>query len=315
VFSGRILITGARGFVGQHLFPVLHERFPEADTTAFRFDVTNADAVNTEIERIKPDVVLHLAAISAVGSARQQPDLAWQVNLHGTLNLARTVLAVVPACTLLFASTADAYGSSFKSGRPLDETALLAPLNTYSATKAAADLALGAMTTVGLRAIRLRLFNHTGPGQSDDFVVPSFARQVASIAAGLQEPVIHVGALDPFRDFLDVRDVCAAYAGCIERADALAPGLILNIASGKPRRIGDVLQALVGFAGIKADISIDTGRLRPTEISKAVGDAALAGRLLGWAPQVRWDQTLREVLADWQRRIQVDGPSEADRPR
>jgi nucleoside-diphosphate-sugar epimerase len=305
VFSGSILVTGATGFVGQHLLPILRQAFPQVETIASGFDVTDAASVKTAIEQIRPDAVLHLAAIAAVGAARQNPDAAWQVNLFGTLNLARAILAVVPACTLLFASTADAYGGSFRSGLALDETAALAPLNTYSATKAAADLALGAMASEGLRAIRLRPFNHTGPGQTDDFVIPSFARQVARIQAGLQEPVIHVGALDPARDFLDVRDVCAAYAACIAHADALPPGLVMNIASGQSRRIGDVLQALLDLAGVQAEVRIDAGRLRPTDIGQAIGDAGLAGRLLGWAPRIPWNQTLREVLADWQQRITV----------
>lgn len=303
--SARILVTGAGGFVGQHLVPILTQKFPGAEITGSGFDVTNALEVKSAIEQIRPNAVLHLAAIAAVDSARLQPDLAWQVNLHGTLNLARAVLVGAPACTLVFASTADAYGSSFRAGHPLDESAVLSPLNTYSATKAAADLALGAMALEGLRVVRLRPFNHTGPGQSDNFAVPSFARQVASIAAGLREPVIHVGALEPYRDFLDVRDVCAAYAACISHADTLTPGLIMNIASGQPRRIGDVLQTLLDLAGVHADIRIDTSRLRPTDIDRAVGDAGLADRLLGWVPRIPWEQTLNDVMSDWQRRVAI----------
>jgi len=285
--------------------PILTQKFPGAEITGSGFDVTNALEVKSAIEQIRPNAVLHLAAIAAVDSARLQPDLAWQVNLHGTLNLARAVLVGAPACTLVFASTADAYGSSFRAGHPLDESAVLSPLNTYSATKAAADLALGAMALEGLRVVRLRPFNHTGPGQSDNFAVPSFARQVASIAAGLREPVIHVGALEPYRDFLDVRDVCAAYAACISHADTLTPGLIMNIASGQPRRIGDVLQTLLDLAGVHADIRIDTSRLRPTDIDRAVGDAGLADRLLGWVPRIPWEQTLNDVMSDWQRRVAI----------
>jgi GDP-4-dehydro-6-deoxy-D-mannose reductase len=305
VFSGRILVTGAGGFVGRHLLPNLRETFPSSEIIGSEFDVTNPDTVKIAIEKIRPDAVVHLAAISAVGAARENPDAAWRVNLHGTLNLGRSVLATAPACTLLFASTADAYGASFQAGRPLDETAAFAPLNTYSATKAAADLALGAMAMEGLHAIRLRPFNHTGPGQADDFVVSSFARQVARITAGLQEPVVQVGALDHYRDFLDARDVCAAYAACIAHAKELTPGCIINIASGQARRIRDVLQALLDQANVRAEIQIDTDRLRSTDIHRAVGDASLASRLLGWTPRIPWDQTLREVLQDWQRRIHV----------
>ena len=141
-----------------------------------------------------------------------------------------------PECLFVFASTGDAYGASFKSGRPMTADDTLAPMNTYAATKAAADLALGAMANEGLRAIRVRAFNHAGPGQSEDFVVAAFAKQVALIAQGLQPPVIKVGRLDAQRDFLDVRDVCRAYALCLAKADTIAPGTILNIASGDTPR-------------------------------------------------------------------------------
>src|SRR6185437_13750265 len=106
------------------------------------------------------------------------------------------------------------------------ERVSLAPINAYGATKAAADLALGSMAEHGLRCVRLRPFNHTGPGQSEQFVVAAFARQIARIAAGLQPPLLEVGNIDTRRDFLDVRDVCSAYAACIERAATLAPGTI-----------------------------------------------------------------------------------------
>jgi GDP-4-dehydro-6-deoxy-D-mannose reductase len=225
------------------------------------------------------------------------------VNLHGTLALAQAILTHTPECVLMFISSAEIYGASFRTSRPLDETAAAAPMNIYASTKAAADLTLGALAGEGLRAIRLRPFNHTGPGQADDFVVPAFARQVARIAAGKQPPLLRVGALDPQRDFLDVRDVCDAYVACIQRADSLPKGTIFNIASGVPRKIGDILQQLLDIAGIRADIETNSGLLRPSEIPMAVGDAGRARAALEWAPTITWDQTLAEVFEDWVKRV------------
>ena len=299
----RILVTGASGFVGQHLLPVLRRTFPGAAVHAAPFDVANTAATSAAIGATRPDALVHLAAISAIPAARQDPGRAWQENLHGTLNVARAVREQVPGCTMLFVSSADIYGASFRAGVPLAEDALLAPLNTYGATKAAADLALGAMAAEGLRVIRVRPFNHTGPGQAPGFVVAAFAEQVARVAAGLQPPVLRVGALDPMRDFLDVRDVCAAYAACLTRAESLAPGTVLNIASGQPRRVGDVLSALLAAAGVEAEVVTDSKRLRPTDIPVAVGDAGLAGRALGWAPAIPWERTLADVLVDWRGRV------------
>ena len=300
----RILVTGAGGFVGRHLLPALETAFPDAALLTDPFDVTDPAAGDAAVDAARPDAVVHLAAVAAIPAARLDPGHAWQVNLRGTLNVARAVLHRVPGCTLLFASSADLYGASFRAGTPLAEDALPAPLNTYGATKAAADLALGAMAAEGLRVIRARPFNHTGAGQSPEFVVAAFAEQVARIAAGLQPPVMRVGALDPLRDFLDVRDVCAAYAACLSRADALTPGTVLNLASGRPRRVGDVLAALMEAAGVEAEVASDARRLRPTDIPVAVGDAALARRLLGWAPAIPWEQTLADVLADWRARVE-----------
>ncbi|MBV8912567.1 MAG: GDP-mannose 4,6-dehydratase [Acetobacteraceae bacterium] len=301
----RILVTGAAGFVGRHLLVALRDRFPHAAVIHSPFDVTDQPAVARGVAVARPDAVVHLAGVAAPVEARREPDRAWQVNLHGTLNLARAVLDAVPDCVLLFASSADAYGASFRAGVPVDEAAPLAPLNTYGATKAAADLALGAMAAEGLRCVRVRPFNHTGPGQHPAFVVAAFAQQVARVAAGLQPPVLEVGALEPERDFLDVRDVCAAYASVLARADALAPGMILNVASGSARRIGDILHELLDTAGVRAEVRTDAARLRPADIPVARGDAGLARRLLDWAPRIPWRQTLADVLEDWRRRVRA----------
>ena len=306
----RVLVTGAGGFVARHLIPRLRAAIPEAALTLCGpgpdmtpLDVADAAAVDALVAAVRPEACVHLAAVSAIPAARREPDLAWRVNLLGTLALADAVLRHAPACTFLFVSSADMYGRSFRSGLPLDESAVLAPTNTYAATKAAADLALGAMLADGLRLVRVRPFNHTGAGQSPEFVVPAFARQVMRVAAGLQPPVLRVGALDPLRDFLDVRDVCAAYVDCLGRRDALEPGLILNIASGVPRRVGDILADLLRLAGVQATVETRDTLLRTADIPTATGDAARARRLLDWQPAIAWEDTLRAVLADWRGRV------------
>jgi GDP-4-dehydro-6-deoxy-D-mannose reductase len=155
----------------------------------------------------------------------------------------------------------------------------------------------------GLRAVRVRPFNHTGPGQTPDFVVPAFARQVARIAAGLQEPVLRTGNLEPKRDFLDVRDVCEAYAACLRTP--LPPGAILNLASGEPRRVGDILHEMMTLAGITARIEAAPHLARATDIPSSAGDASRARTLLGWSPRIPWQITLGDVLADWRDRVKA----------
>lgn len=307
---GRILLTGASEFVGRHLTASLSAAYPDAALIAPEVDVRNADAVTTMVRDASPEVCIHLAAISTVTAAAQDEDQAWQVNLHGTLHLARAILRHAPRCITLFVSSSDAYGSSFRAGVPVTEDTALAPMNVYGASKAAADLALGSMAMQGLRVIRLRSFNHTGPGQSAEFAVAAFARQIARIAAGLQPPVLRVGNLDTWRDFLDVRDVCHAYVRCAASGDSLAPGTILNLASGQARRIGDVLSELQAMAGVEIEVQTDRSRIRASDLRVACGDATRARELLDWTPTIPWSVTLRDVLDDWRGRV----IGEAERP-
>ncbi len=301
----RILVTGAGGFVGSHVLPALSAAFPMA--TLFgtgleapaRLDITDRQEVDGFFAGNQPDACLHLAGVSAIGAAKADPDRAWAVNLQGSLNIAHAILAHAPQCRLVFVSTAEAYGASFKTGIALDEDAPLAPMNLYAATKAAADIALGALASDGLKLLRLRPFNHTGPGQLPNFVVPAFASQIARIEAGREAPELLTGALTPERDFLDIRDVCAAYTAAIARFDELPRNTILNIASGQPVRIGTVLERLLALANRPITVREDAARLRPVEIARAAGDAALAQRLLSWSPQFTLDDTLASVLGYW----------------
>ncbi len=303
----RILVTGLAGFAGRHLAPAVAEQMPDAELLDLGCDLTETDAVRDAVGRLRPDACLHLAAIAAIPAARADPDRAWAVNLHGTLGLARACRDLAPAAPFVFVSSADAYGASFRLERPLDETAPLSPINTYGATKAAADLAIAAMAAEGLPAIRLRPFNHAGPGQSADFAIPAFARQIALIRAGRQEPVLRTGNLDGFRDFLDVRDVCAAYALCLRHAERFEPGSVMNIASGTARRIGDVLAGLLAVSDLAVRIEHDAARARPTDIPLAIGDSRRLRERLGWVPAIAWQQTLRDVLDDWTLRVAEEG--------
>lgn len=305
----RILVTGAGGFVGQWLLRALKARFPQAhiigvglqrDLTSRDnlqvLDLTDRDQVSALVQRVQPTSVIHLAAIASVAEARLNLRRTWDVNLYGTMNLACAVLDHVPETRFIFSSTSEVYGraSSADSG-PVNETAMLDPANPYAASKAAADLMLGQMAYEGLRAVRFRPFNHTGPGQSEQFVVPAFAFQIARIERGLQSPLIEVGNLEASRDFLDVRDVVQAYVAAIERND-LSPGIVLNLASGVARNIGSILEHLLSLSSVNVTIKLDPSRVRPMQAPISVGDARKARMLLGWNPKCRWDDTLREVL-------------------
>lgn len=312
----RILITGAGGFVGPHLVAELArvlarealivpaarnaDRFSDA-AKAVQLDVTDEEAVDRVIGGLAPTHVIHLSAVSSPPKVSADYRAAWMVNTFGALSVANAILRRAPQCWLIFAGSGLVYGDTAKSGQLLDEGALLAPNSDYSATKAAADLALGALTGRGLKSVRLRLFNHTGPGQTEAFVVPSFAAQIARIEAGLQPPVIRVGNSDATRDFLDVRDVTSAYALAVLKSPELDPGVVLNVASGTPRTIRSVLDELLALSSAEITVVSDSLRMRPSDTPVYVGSAEAARRLLGWAPRHSFSATLSEVLAYWRR--------------
>ncbi len=275
-------------------------------------DIRDASAVDRVVAEFSPDGVVHLAAIAQVQQAQLTPRATFDVNFGGTLNLVEAMLRHVPQARLLFVSSSEVYGDSFcRASAPVDETVALDPINSYAASKAAADLLIGQMAHQGLRGIRLRPFNHTGPGQDDRFVVASFVAQIVAIERGEQEPVLRVGNLDAQRDFLDVRDVVAAYTQALA-SSALDNGTVLNIASGQARRIGDILEDLLRRAKVPIRVLVDPARLRAVEIPVAAGDAGRARVLLGWAPTIPFEQTLVDMLEA--RRARLDG-SGASRSR
>ena len=314
----RVLITGALGFVGPHVVEALRQnlgrnlalvatakeagRHPSFGSIE-KLDVTDAAATNAAVVRSAPTHVVHLAGIAAPAAANVDAQAAWRVHVQGTLNLAHAILEEAPYCWLLHVGSGLVYGDSAKTGVPLDESALLAPTDDYSVTKAAADLALGALARRGLKCIRLRPFNHTGPGQTEDFVVPAFARQVVRIEAGLTPPVIRVGNLEAQRDFLDVRDVAHAYALAVRRSEDLEPGLILNIASGIGRRVSELLEGLLAGSHARITVQEDPERFRSGDLPRIVGNADRARKLLSWRPRHLFKDTLAAVLDDCRARV------------
>jgi GDP-4-dehydro-6-deoxy-D-mannose reductase len=295
----RVLVTGSRGFVGGHLVPQLEERgFRTLETDRDDLDVTDPAALATMLASERPDAIVHLAAVSSVAAARSDPRLAFRVNFAGARNLFAAVSRHVPRARVLLVGSGEAYGPLAAAAAPFDEGAPLRPASVYGRSKAAADLLGSAWSARGLDVVRVRAFSHTGPGQADAFVLASFARQLCEIEKADLEPVLRTGNLESIRDFLDVRDVAAAYASLL---DPRVPQGAYNVASGRGQRIGALLEILMEIAGVRAEVRVDPARLRPSD--RSVGDASRLRRATGWAPRIAIERTLAGLVDDWRRRL------------
>ncbi len=294
----RVFVTGAKGFVGSHLVPRLEQRGFEVVATDRELDVADAARVESAVRRARPGLLVHLAALTSVAASWRDPEETYRVNFLGTRAVLVAVAGAAPRARLLLIGSADQYGSLEPGAAPLDEAAPLRPRSPYARTKTAADLLGAAWARRGLDVVRVRAFNHTGPGQSDDFVLSSFARQAVEIAQGRREPRLRVGNLDSVRDFLDVEDVLEAYDRLCEPS---VPAGVYNVASGLGVRLGDALDEILKLAGAQPSIEMDPERMRPRD--QLVGDATLLRSACGWTPRVSFSETLARLVEDWRQRV------------
>jgi len=295
----RVLVTGARGFVGSHLVPHLAARGAEVIATdREELDVADPEAVLAAVESAAPDAVVHLAALSSVAAAERDPRRCFRVNYAAARHLLDALVRRAPRARLLLVGSGEVYGPLAAGATAFDESAPLRPATHYGAAKAAADLLGQAYAERGLAVVRARAFNHAGAGQAPEFALAGFAKQLAEIEKGMREPMVRVGNLEATRDFCDVGDVVAAYAALLD--PAVAPGAY-NVASGVERRIGDLLAQLMRAMGVRAEIAVEAGRVRPA--TRSAGAASRLRRATGWAPRVALDDTLASVALDWRRRV------------
>jgi GDP-4-dehydro-6-deoxy-D-mannose reductase len=304
----RVIITGGDGFVAPFAARAILSSMKKARVllTARRaiippdgcefveLDILNGPAVSKLIKEFNPTHILHLAGIASRGAAEANPAAAWNVNVCATLELAEKLKMHCAGSTFLFVSSSQVYDSNHQG--LISESAPIGPTGVYPSTKAAADLALGAMTSGEMRIVRFRPFNHTGPGQADIYAFGNFAKQIATIEAGLQPPVLRVGNLDIERDFLDVRDVADAYACGIACSSQLPQNSVFNLASGQPRPIRHLLKAMIAHSRVKIDVQVDSNFQRGPETPIIVGDGTAARKALNWSSLQSIETTMREML-------------------
>ncbi len=253
------------------------------------------------VAALAPDAVLHLAALSSVAESFGDFDRYVDVNFRGTLNLLRALRAAGFAGRMVFVGSGDCYGAVPEAELPIAENRPLRPRNPYAVSKVAAEaLCYQWSQTEGLDVVIARPFNHIGPGQDERFAVAAFAAQLARIAAGRAPPRVVTGNLDVTRDFTDVRDVVRAYFALMARGRR---GEVYNIGSGRETRLRDVLDRLLALAGVQAEVETDPSRLRADEQKRVVADVRKIARDTGWTARTPLDETLRDTLDDWKRRL------------
>jgi GDP-4-dehydro-6-deoxy-D-mannose reductase len=323
----RLLITGASGFVGRHLAAHLlaetdaevygldrlgrgeAENAAPAGVRRVAADLRDAAAVRSALATVRPDGIFHLAAQASVPLALADPGQTLVNNVLGQLHLLEAVAAECPAARVVVASSGEVYGRVPPNEQPVDERAPFRPTNPYAVSKVAQDaLAYQYWVARGLATVRVRPFNHIGPGQSDLYAASSFARQIAEAELGRRPPVIQVGNLAAERDFTDVRDVVRAYYLALLHGE---PGEAYNVGSERAVSLQTILNGLLGLSRVAVRVEVDPTRLRPVDVPRIVASCAHFRARTGWQPTLPLSQTLADTLDAWRAALGRDAASPA----
>jgi GDP-4-dehydro-6-deoxy-D-mannose reductase len=317
----RVLITGITGFAGSHLAEYILAHHPDVRVygiVRWRSRMDNICGIVDKIElheadlkdivslrkclaEIKPDRIFHLAAQSFVPTSWKMPAETFAINAIGQVNLFEALLSLKLNPRIHVAGSSEEYGQVFPDEVPMKETNPLRPLSPYAVSKVAQDLlAWQYFQSYGMKTVRTRGFNHTGPRRGDVFVTSNFAKQIAEIEKGKREPVIYVGNLEAKRDFTDVRDIVRAYWLCLEKGE---DGDVYNIGTGKAYSMQEVLDMLLALSKTKVKVKVDPARLRPSDVPILLSDSSKFVSLTGWQPEIPLKQTFRDLLKYWRGKV------------
>lgn len=312
----KVLITGASGFAGiylaEHLLakneyeiygtyhsPESLEKSPIKYKIAFhQVDLQQKEQIVSLIKDVRPDLIFHLAAQAHVPTSFKDPIQTFHANIDSEVYLLEALREEnLLETKVLIVGSAEEYGYVQPNELPVNELTPLRPANPYSVSKIAQDyLAVQYTISYKMPLIRVRPFNHIGPGQKTGYVVSDFAKQIADIEKGKSEPVIKVGNLEAKRDFTDVRDMVKAYPLILEKGQ---PGEVYNIGAGVSHKIQEVLDILLSLATVKISVEVDPNKLRPSDIPEIVCDNTKITTATGWKPTIPFEQTIKDILDYW----------------
>jgi GDP-4-dehydro-6-deoxy-D-mannose reductase len=317
----RVLITGITGFAGSHLADYILENHPGTKVFGLvrwrsrmenilhireRLQLVEADlkdmvSLKKCLEEVKPDRIFHLAAQSFVPTSWKCPAETFAINAVGQIHLFEAVLSLGISPRIHIAGSSEEYGLVNSDEIPMKETNPLRPLSPYAVSKVAQDL-LGwqYFKSYGLRVVRTRGFNHTGPRRGEVFICSNFAKQIVEIESKKRKPVLLVGNLEARRDFTDVRDIIRGYWLCSERGE---DGDVYNIGTGKTYSMKEILEMLLAISNIDVKIEVDPQRLRPSDVPVLLSDSSKFRKLTGWEPKIPLRQSLQDLLDYWRERV------------
>ncbi len=320
----KALITGIAGFAGSYLaeyllnekkiqvYGAIIKRWQDDlgniehlldKVTLIECDIRDSTAVTNALEKAEPDYIFHLAAQSFVPTSWNMPSETLTTNIIGELNLFEAIRKLKLDPIIQVAGSSEEYGLVYENEVPISEDNPLRPLSPYAVSKIGQDfLGYQYHKSYGLKIVRTRAFNHTGPRRGEVFVCSTFAKQIVEIEKDKKPPVISVGNLEAKRDFTDVRDMVKAYVLAVERCQ---PGEVYNICSSKTISIKEILDILISCSTKKDEIKIeqDPERLRPSDVLILKGDASKFKTQTGWEPKIPLTQTLSDLLDWWRGRI------------
>ena len=295
----RAFITGGGGFVGQWLAGHLREQGDDVVAVDLEVDVADQAAIAGAMSAAAPDAVYHLAALTHVGQSWESPSAVLSVNVLGTACVLAAARALAAPPVVLVVSSAEVYGIVGEADLPLDESAAVAPVSPYAASKAAAEqVALQAWRGYGQPVIVVRPFNHVGPGQSPTFAVSALASRIAR-AERDGTKTLSVGTLSARRDFTDVRDVVRVYRRLTLAGE---PGTTYNVCSGVDVSMADIAGRLLALARADLALVTDPQLVRPVDLPALRGNPARVQAATGWRPEIALETTLHDVLQYWRAR-------------
>lgn len=312
----KVLITGVTGMIGTHFALSCLERGWTAigiarnsassrlaaarDPSVIGCDVLACRELEEVFKRVRPDLVVHLAAQAFNGSSWQTEEITHVTNYLGTANVMYCCRTIVPKARVLLACSSAEYGNVRPEDCPLKEERFLQPFSPYGVSKVAVEcLGYQHYANYCMAVYLPRLFIHVGTGHPPATAIQNFARQLALIAKGKAEPVLRVGALTTARDFIDVRDGVNAMMLLLESGN---PGRPVNVCTGKAHRISEVLEILIELSGLKVQVESDPTLMRPSDEPLLVGDNSRL-RALGWVQKYTMRETLAAVYEDWISRV------------